>query len=280
MKPAGAWRNELQGLALPQDMLLEEGRGGRPTLRAGAIYLHSRYNPEQEAERLVESAALDAERPVLVVGLGLGYHVAALRARGFEAAVLEPDPAVARLALEAGVLPEDVPLAIGDPAAVAGDEAFQAYARRTPQLLVHPPTAHLHADYAEAATSALAKAALQGRHLNIAVVGPMFGGSLPMLDYLVRAFRKLGHRTLPIDNSNGWALYEAMTGSVKSEHAQGQLGSLLTQVLAEWTYARVAEFEPEICIVLAQAPVSTSFPQRLRKQGILTAFWFVENWRH
>ena len=42
----------------------------------------------------------------------------------------------------------------------------------------------------------LARNALEQHRLGIAVVGPMFGGSLPIAGYLERAFRNLGHRTL------------------------------------------------------------------------------------
>jgi spore maturation protein CgeB len=31
---------------------------------------------------------------------------------------------------------------------------------------------------------------------------------------------------------------------------------------------------------MAQAPVSRAFPVRLAKEGVVTAFWYVENWRH
>jgi spore maturation protein CgeB len=108
----------------------------------------------------------------------------------------------------------------------------------------------------------------------------MYGGSLPLCSYLARAFTKLGHRTLFVDNSMAWDLYESVTKTVRSKNASGQLGTLLANVLEQWSYARVAEFSPNLCIVMAQAPVGPAFPLRLKKENIVTAFWFVENWRH
>lgn len=280
MRPAEAWRTELHDLPGRDDICILEARTGKPTLKAGGVFLHSRYDPEREAAQLVDSAALDPARPVLIVGLGLGYHVLELLQRGFEAAVVEPDAAVAREALEGPLAAATFPLGVGDIDAIAASAAFRALARRMPQVLVHPPTARLQERYVDAVRAALARCAFAGIRLSVAVVGPMYGGSLPITKYLADAFRTLGHRTLQVDNDAGWPLYEAVTSSVEHTRAKSQLGQMVTALLGEWSYARVAEFNPEICIVIAQAPVSSNFPARLAESGTVSAFWFVENWRH
>lgn len=57
-------------------------RAGPPTAVVRGSYLHSRYDPEREAQRFV-TQALGSERPTVVVllGAGLGYLVEALRRR-------------------------------------------------------------------------------------------------------------------------------------------------------------------------------------------------------
>ncbi|MFP4501913.1 MAG: glycosyltransferase [Candidatus Hydrogenedentota bacterium] len=281
MKPARAWKDDLAATAPDPRIVVEPGRRGKPTLRVGDLYLHSRYDPAREANQLIESAQLDTGRPILVGGLGLGYHVQALRARGAEVFVIEPDANVARAAIVAGPMAgDDTPLWIGDIEAVAQEEEFRKLATRMPQLLLHPPTTRLHPQFADAVRAALARAALGNTHLSVAVVGPMYGGSLPITKYLADAFTGLGHRTLHVDNATGWPLYEATTNSVRNETIQGQLTNMLTNFLGEWSFTRVAEFQPDICIVMAQAPTGKDFAARLRKRGIVTAFWFVENWRH
>lgn len=280
MKPIAEWKNELRTVALKPETQTVSGRNGKPTLKIANIFLHSKYNPEEEAQRLVDSAKLDQSRPVLVIGLGLGYHVAELLRRGYECAVTEPDSGVARLAVEQAIVGDEVLLAIESPEEMMACEEFQRFAARLPQTFVHPPTAHLYPEYAAAVQNALFKASLSRQRLSIAVVGPLYGGSLPITDYLVNAFRRLGHNTLLVDNREAWGLYQSITGSVQTPSASAQLGQLLTNALSEWAYARVAEFAPEICLVMAQAPVGPQFPVRLSKSGIITAFWYVENWRH
>lgn len=279
-KSVSAWAGSLPEAALPEEWQLVEGRGGAPTIRAGKLFLHSRYNPEEEARRLVASADLETTRPVLVMGLGLGYHVRALLDSGFEVAVVEPSAAVARCALEGPMAGVDCMLGVGDPEAMAKTDAFRAFAARMPQVLTHPPTVRLHPEFAAALPAVLARAALGGQRLSVAVVGPLYGGSLPIAGYLARAFENLGHRVLSVDNRIAHDLYKAVQASVEGDEPQAQLTAMLTNVLSEWSYARVAEFDPEICIVMAQAPVAPNFPLRLAKRGIVTAFWYVENWRH
>jgi spore maturation protein CgeB len=280
MKSAAEWRERLRDAAVPDHLVVVAGRGGAPTLRVDKVFLHSRYGPEEEAATLVDSAQLKPKRPVLVIGLGLGYHVRELLGRDVEVAVVEPDAAVARLAIEHGMADKTFLLGVGDADTVMSDEAFAAFARKIPQLLVHPPTARLHPQFTEAIREAVTRHALTDQRLGVAVVGPMWGGSLPIAHYIERAFSRLGHRTLYVDNAAAWSLYTEVTEGIKTKVAAAQLGNILTNFLSEWSYARVAEFVPDICIVMAQAPVSTNFPVRLAKEGIVTAFWYVENWRH
>ncbi|MCP4642823.1 MAG: glycosyltransferase [bacterium] len=280
LKPAEAWREAVADAPLPEGLTLEASRSGEPTLKMGGVYLHSRYRPAEEAARLVSSADLDTEAPVIVLGLGLGYHVLELVSRGYRVVVLEPDPAVVRLALDGPMRGSDVPIGVGDPDLLRSCDEFRQLSKQKPQFLVHPPTARLHPEFEKRCCATLAKCLTVGERLGVAVVGPMFGGSLPIAKYLVDAFERLGHRTLYVDNRAGYDLYTAMTGSVKSKCVSGQLSNLLINFLGEWSYAQVAEFEPEICIVMAQAPVGNAFPARLIERGIVTGYWFVENWRH
>lgn len=274
------WKQRLQAIQAPPSLELQDSKAGPPTVRADGVYLHSRYNPVEEAARFIDSANLEPERPVLVVGLGLGYHVAELLRRGYEVAVAEPGEGVAGLAYEGPAADLDFLFGVGGVGEFSSSAAFVELCKKLPQILVHPPTARLHPAYIEEVEQAVGAAQLKGQRMSIAVVGPMYGGSLPIAGYLANAFESLGHNTVFIDASSAWPLYQEIDRSVESPHATKQLTNGFVNVLAEWTYARVIQFAPEICIVLAQAPVSPEFPERLRKRGIVSAFWFVENWRH
>jgi len=280
LRPAREWMDLLRDVVVGHDVQMLSGRGGEPTLKVRDVFLHSQYRPREEAQKLVDSAQLDTSRPVIAIGMGLGYHLLELARRGMKVAAIEPDPAVAKLALDSVLVDSDIPIAVGDLDALSHDAAFARFSREVPQVLVHPPTARIHAEYCERAARITAHAALGRQRLRIAVVGPMYGGSLPIAGYIERAFRSLGHVTLLVDNSEAWPLYKAATEGTKTKRASAQLGNLFANFLNEWSYARVAEFSADICLVMAQAPVNAQFPARLAKDGVITAFWYVENWRH
>lgn len=280
MKTATEWARELAGHAIRPGVEPMTGRAGEATVRVDGTFLHSQYHPIEEALRLIDSADLDARRPVLVVGLGLGYHVLALRERGFQVTVAEPDTSVVKLAVDSLLSGSDVPICLGPTEEIGKDIGFQSLARTDPQVLVHPPTGRLQPRYVDAVRASIAKCRLGEQRLGVAIVGPLHGGSLPIGQYLADAFRRLGHRALFVDNSLGWPLYEAIMGSVSSKRAGGQLSGMIANTLSEWSYARVSEFSPNICIAMAQAPVGDTWAARLRNQDIVTAYWFVENWRH
>ncbi|HNR36364.1 MAG TPA: glycosyltransferase [Candidatus Hydrogenedentes bacterium] len=280
MKPLCEWLDELASVSVPENIVMIAGRGGDATIKMGNVFLHSRYNPREEATRLIDSANLDAKRPVLVLGAGLGYHVAELLDRGIEAAVIEFNPAVARLAAEGVLRGRDVLLAVGDPETVAASPGFSAFSGRVPQCLIHPSTARLYPEKTDAMTQMVVQAALGAKRLRIAVVGPMYGGSLPITQYLERGFRALGHNVLRVDNAQAWPMYREATEGIRSKQNARRIGDMIAHCLCEWTYARVSEFGPDICIVMAQAPVDKTFPVRLARDGVIAGFWYVENWRH
>ncbi len=249
-------------------------------MRVGGIQFHSRYNPEQEAQRLLDSAKLDEKTPVLVVGSGLGYHVIALREHGHDVVVIEPDKDILALAVRGPLGTIDCLLGLGELPDAGDDAALDNFLAREPQLLIHPPTAQRHGEFVAKLQATLSVRSLEDKHMNVAVVGPMYGGSLPIAEYLAHAFARLGHNTRYINHEDAWPLYEKISATVTGEKPAAQLTDYFTNFLSEWTYAQVAEFNPEICIVLAQAPVAPNFPERLRANGTITAFWYVENWRH
>ena len=67
-------------------VFVDEAATGAPTLAVEGRYVHSKRDPQHEAERLVESATVTegnnaSEVPALVLGFGLGYTACALSAK-------------------------------------------------------------------------------------------------------------------------------------------------------------------------------------------------------
>jgi hypothetical protein len=86
----------------------ERAKGGEvtlsvPTSTGRALYLHSRFQPIDEAKKLIESIDTDENVAFFVHGFGLGYHLLQLIERASDESliyVFEPDPLVIKTAFE------------------------------------------------------------------------------------------------------------------------------------------------------------------------------------
>lgn len=115
--------------------------------------------------------------------------------------------------------------------------------------------------------------------LRILVVLPLYGGSLPIGRYCARALTSMGHAVRLFDAP---AFHSAFTGLKTLELPPSSLGPLenaFLQVLNQGILAQVEQFEPDLVLALAQAPLNRLSLQKLRKAGVRTAMWFVEDWQ-
>ncbi len=280
-KTISEWRKEIpESFHSPRIEIVEKRKGAK-TIRVEGLLYHSQYNPVEEAKKLVESSALDKRRPVIAVGLGLGYHIQELLNKEIEVIVIEPDKDIACIAIQNNLLPDNLLLAIPNTLDDLFEDTFlRNYLDKVPQPFFHPVVSRLHSEFCETLIKRLSRECLDQQHFNIAIIGPMYGGSLPIARYLNHAFQKLGHQTLLVDTELAWNVFTSIGKSLKTPKLAHSLEDLFTKFLSEWCIAQVVEFQPEICIVIAQAPVTNTFVARLNERGIVTAFWFVENWRH
>ncbi len=118
---AALWRTDPR-LAMAIDAIpdddhpsIEISKEGSPTVRVtgsgggGAVYLHSKYRPLQEAQSWAQGQKFEGRYAVVVSGFGLGHHVKALFERLPEDALLvvaEPSLCVLKAALGAVELKE------------------------------------------------------------------------------------------------------------------------------------------------------------------------------
>jgi hypothetical protein len=87
---------------------VEASKSGPPTVAVHTadgrnVYLHSRYQPADEARKLIDPVSVDRTMTFYVLGLGLGYHLENLFSRSGDGAiycVFEPDLRMIRTALQ------------------------------------------------------------------------------------------------------------------------------------------------------------------------------------
>lgn len=184
--------------------------------------LHSLYDPLEEARRLAAKVELDAagERAILVVlGLGLGYHVIEL-ARRFPRAlivVVESDPAIVEAARSLGLLgglPAEIRWVVGQTPAEALRTITRAQleANMAPLTFFSLPSAlAAFPGYYEPIVRALEKSVsvrIDARLRYTKFRKPSLGVLLMGFPYFLsreieRALQALGHRTVKVPVSKG-----------------------------------------------------------------------------
>lgn len=113
--------------------------------------------------------------------------------------------------------------------------------------------------------------------LRILVVLPMYGGSLPIGRYCARALEEIGHSVRTFEAPLMYPAFSGLQGLGLPPAQTSQLESSFLQVVAQAVWAQVQAQEPHLVLAMAQAPMGRSLLQRLRRAGVRTAMWFVED---
>jgi spore maturation protein CgeB len=259
-------------------------RTGMTSARANGRWVHSAYDPIKEAQAWAEGQTHQEGETIVVFGVGLLYHAEALCAhlpRTTAVVIVVPDLRVLADAAAArtwGDWIDRVTWAWGSTEAISEHITSVGHPLR---LVTYAPAASLHADSHRAIETALQrKAAAQvGGQLRIVVVGPIYGGSLPITGYAVSALESLGHQVRWLDHSVHATSYHQLELLKNSQHRLA-LQSKYAEMLSRVTMAQLAEDPPDLVLSLAQSPLILPALEHLRRKKFLTAMWFVENYRH
>ncbi|MCP9470685.1 MAG: glycosyltransferase [Nitrospira sp.] len=265
---------------------LTPSREGSVTAKCGGRWVHSSYDPRKEAHSWANAQLKEwkDDEVGVVLGVGLLYHVeslALLKPGSRRLAVIIPDVSVLKDALGArplGSWPETIEWIWGEPADMARHLADFGKPLR---FMTYAPAAGLHEAVHREMEASLRRmvASRQGGQLRIAVVGPIYGGSLPIARYVTSALESLGHRVIWIDHSVHHTSYEQFNGYGDVRHRLTMQGRF-AELLSLDTVARLAEDPPDLVLAIAQAPLTAGVLAHVRKKKFLTAMWFVENYRH
>lgn len=115
--------------------------------------------------------------------------------------------------------------------------------------------------------------------LRILVVLPMYGGSLPIGRYCAAALSELGHTARLFEAPLLYPAFTGIQGLGLAPTQTAQLENSFLQVVSQAIWAQVQSLEPHLVLALAQAPLGRSLLQRLRRAGVRTAMWFVEDYK-
>ncbi|WP_419787915.1 CgeB family protein [Pseudodesulfovibrio sp.] len=116
-------------------------------------------------------------------------------------------------------------------------------------------------------------------HLRILVVLPLYGGSLPIGRYVVSALRDEGHLVEVFEAPEFNEAYESLKKLKVTTDRLSYLQNSFLNVISQSVLAKVETFEPDMVLAMAQAPLNQQALKRLRRDGVTTAMWFVEDYQ-
>lgn len=248
----------------------------------GAVSVDGVYvdhiNPESGAKTWVEKNRDSLKsRRAFILGFGGGYHieVALSQFTGDELYVVEPDRHLLRFAMSQRSMTLDprVRIVVGDLSPIVDLDLSDA------KFLIR--SQYLASEAHEQIKSLLRKHRTLNYRPRVMIVGPIDGGTLPIIPYCYDALQKLGPlnrnpRVLDIGQfGDGFRYLDTLSednyrkGIMRSKVAIA-LSTLLTDLYEERAF--------DICLFLAQAPINPVILDELRKKGVQTALWFTEDY--
>ncbi|MBI9078219.1 MAG: glycosyltransferase [Pseudodesulfovibrio sp.] len=115
--------------------------------------------------------------------------------------------------------------------------------------------------------------------LRILVILPFYGGSLPIGRYVTSALKEDGHLVEVFEAPDFYSAYDSLKNLKVTTDRLDYLQNSFLNVISQSILAKVETFEPDLVLSMAQAPLNHQALKRLRRDGVTTAMWFVEDHR-
>ena len=269
---SAAKKSETVQVALSKD--------GHPVPRIGSVSLHSTYRPKEEAVRAVSEFVAKEGLQTIIYGLGFGYHVEEiLKNFSGPVSVVEPSMEIFRAFLAAIDLQPFLPrtrFLIAQPTP-------KLCARTDPEnwnIFQHVTSVRVSQGYFQKLEAGRELAGfLTTQSLRILVVNPIYGGSLPTARYCVGALENFGHHVATVECDKFADGFDSLKDITRNQQNANALSNLFMNLMGEIVAARASEFQPDLILALAQAPLTPQAIERLKVLKVPVAFWFVEDFR-
>lgn len=214
---------------------------------------------------------------IAVVGFGLGYHVESLiRESRRKVSVIEPSLALFHAAMKS----RDLTFLLESCECLfIGEEALSPEFTETTEILVRPQSL---VTYSEELPRIKQKfyglRGLKSLKPNILVVGPIQGGTLPIMGYTHRGLLSLNQRSRDLDMSSFNGGYGAVTTLLKEPVRQQAMHANYLELMSQMVLEAAHERKADIVICMAQAPITGRVLTELRAKGVTTVLWFMEDY--
>jgi spore maturation protein CgeB len=233
-------------------------------------------------KRTLNDSRIAAANHIVVLGFGTGYHLERLiRSGNRKVSCIENNLIVFMRALEArdlrGLIEQLDGLTLFDDNRYIGTEvnAFDSEA----ELVIRPQSIAVNSEEAYKINRDFnSRRGLKVLNPKISVLGPLHGGTLPIGFYTTTALRKLKQKVRGVDVSAFNSGYELMGTLLQNDQRQSLCRQTYVEMISSILLESFTERPIDILICMAQAPISPRALVELRKRGVITVLWFVEDY--
>ncbi len=260
----------------------ESARNGKKIILINENYIHSKYNPENEGEKIAQKAISEKKNNAIrIFGLGFGYHILPLLKEYDQITVFEPLNDVLNLAEKQAFLDElfaktevitdfdKVPRNENQDVMVLPSyrnmfaELISAFRQNCSEEQVKSVTGKLH-DYSG---------------LRVIIDYPVYGGSYTTAKYIQHACEELGLHVKIVDNAHAETMLHAITAVDNKSHSS-YMALKLTELLSDLFWEEFKSFKPHLALFPAQSPATKHLLNSIRESSDCTSvFWFVEDYK-
>ncbi len=265
----------------PENISVIQSKDGFPVPRIAGVALHSQYRPIEEGVRAAKDFVFDPKRNTVVYGLGFAYHIQALLQQypSEKLTVIEPLMTLFRAFMSS----VDIRPLLSQVRFRIGETPACLITRLEPErwnIFKHLASIRIgEAYYNRLDEGQAVNVLLQNRSLRVLMVNPIYGGSLPTAHHCAGALRNMGHEVSTVDCDEFAQGYFSLKGVTRNPENAKILSENFMKFMGEIAAAKAAEFQPDIIIALAQAPLTPEAIQKLRALKVPVVFWFVEDFR-
>ncbi|PID28683.1 MAG: hypothetical protein CSB55_03905 [Candidatus Cloacimonadota bacterium] len=257
------------------DLKIAYSKTGAAVPVINGVSLHSRYAPEDEGRKLAEKFLENnaGAEIIAVFGLGFGYHILPLLSENKKIIVFEPVPELYE-AYPKNEIRKKCFIAT-DLNAITKERNYGVFAL--------PSVKRLFPDKFEKFVKNLENGRSESEPINISQIkvlidSPIYGGSSTTSRYVKNAFEKLGTQVKFIDNSSASELLHLITG-FEDKDFSGISALKLTELMSDILLHEVEKYNPHLVFINAQSPITKDALREIKKQGIITVIWFVEDYK-
>lgn len=274
--------NQLTSKLTTQNLQVEvKASAEGPVLWVGQTCLDHPEKPVLAGDTWAKRARNDsrlAKCPhIVVVGFAAGYHLESLVNNGTQViSCVETSLEVLRKALEVRDLR---PLLEKLASLTISENGLPDNLEPDAEIIVRPQTLVIAGEATQTISrnfnSRRGSANLRPK---IAVLGPLHGGTLPIGHYTTSALNKLGKAVRGLDMSGFNGGFEMINSLTKNDIRQQVCRQTYVEMVSSILLESFTEKPIDILICMAQAPISGRALSELRRKGVITVLWFVEDY--